>query len=153
MKKSQKPFTFEVKRSRLPSPKATTFQRYVVAPGLHETRKAPDASGLQVVVARDAPPLPSKARILPSLMRERVWIEELILPIPAVSSPSDVPEAGEEREAVVAAFPAAPEVMASAADLPRNEPEPPKQVRHRAKSPDDLPRGERWKRRLPRAVW
>jgi hypothetical protein len=149
MKKSPKPFTFEVKRSRLPSPKASTFQRYVVAPELHQMQKAPDASGRQVMVPLDAAPLPSKARILPSLMRERIWIEELMLPIPAASSPGDVPEAGEEPEAVVAALPAAPEVMASRADLPRNEPGKPKQGRLRAKSPDTLPRGERWKRRLP----
>jgi hypothetical protein len=153
MKKSHKPFTFEVKRSRLPSPKASTFQRYVVAPELHQTRKAPDASGLQVVVARDAAPLPSKARILPSLMDERIWIEEFMPPIPAASSPGDVPEAGEEPEAVVEALPAAPELRASPADLPRNEPGKPKQGRPRAKSPDNLPRGERWKRRLPRMAW
>jgi hypothetical protein len=153
MKKSQKPFTFEVKRSRLPSPRATTFQRYVAAPEHHQMRKVPDASGLQVMVARDAAPLASKARILPSLMSKRVWIEELMPPIPVASSPGDVPEAGEERETVVAALPAAPEVMASPADLLQEKPEQPKQVRHRAKSPDDLPRGERWKRRLPRAAW
>ncbi|WP_147021806.1 hypothetical protein [Microvirga aerophila] len=153
MKKSQKPFTFEVKRSRLLSPKASTFQRYVAATERHQTRKAPDASGLQVVVARTAAPLPSKARILPSLMRERVWIEELMLPVPVASSLSDVPEVVEEPEAVVEALPAAPEVMASRADLPRNEPGKPKQGRPRAKSPDDLPRGERWKRRLPRTAW
>jgi hypothetical protein len=153
MKKSQKPFTFEVRRSRLPSPKATTFQRYVVAPEFHQTRKALDASGLHVVVARDAAPLPSKARILPSLMRDGLRIEELMLPIPVASSLSDVPEAVAEPDAVVAALPAAAEVMASPADLLQEEPEQPKQVRHRAKSPDDLPRGERWKRRLPRAAW
>jgi hypothetical protein len=153
MKKSQKPFTFEVKRSRLPSPKASTLQRYVVAPELHQTRKALDASGLQVVVARDAPPLPAKARILPSLMRDGLRIEELMPPIPVASSLSDVPETGEEPEVAVAALPAAPEVTASPADLPRNEPEQPRQGRHRVKSLDDLPRGERWKRRLPRAAW
>ncbi len=153
MKKSHKPFTFEVKRSRLLSPKASTFQRYVVAPELHQTRKVPDASGLQVAVALTASSLPSKARILPSLMSERIWIEELMPPIPVASSPSDVPEAGEEPEAVVAALPAPPEVMASPADLLQEEPEQPPQGRHRAKSPDDLPRGERWKRRLPRAAW
>jgi hypothetical protein len=153
MKKSQKSFTFEVRRSRLPSPKATTFQRYVAAPEHHQMRKVPDASGLHVVVARDAAPLPSKARILPSLMSKRVWIEEPMSPIPAASSAGDVPETGEEPEAVVAALPATPEVMTSRADLPRDEPERSKPVRHHAKSPDDLPRGERWKRRLPRAAW
>jgi hypothetical protein len=120
---------------------------------LHQMQKAPDASGLQVMVALDAAPLPSKARILPSLMSERIWIEKPMLPVPVASSPGDVPKAGEEPEAAVEALPAAPEVMASPEDLPRDEPGKPKQGRPRAKSPDDLPRGERWKRRLPRAAW
>jgi hypothetical protein len=153
MKKSRKPFTFEVKRSRLPSPKASTFQRYVAAPERDPARRTPDASGLQVAISVEPPPPPSPARILPSLLSERIWIEELMSPIPVASSPGDVPETGEEPEAVVAALPAAPEVMASPADLLQEEPEQPKQVRHRAKSLDDLPRGERWKRRLPRAAW
>jgi hypothetical protein len=105
------------------------------------------------MVALDAAPLPSKARILPSLMSERIWIEKPMLPVPVASSPGDVPEAGEEPEAAAEALPAASEVWASPADLPRDESEQPRQGRPRAKSPDDLPRGERWKRRLPRTAW
>jgi hypothetical protein len=146
MKKSHKPFTFEVKRSRLSSPKASTFQRYVVAPELHQMRKAPDASGLQVVVARDAAPLPSKARILPSLLGERIWSKE-----------PEVPKIVEKPEAAVETGLAASDIIASAGDLlpaePMEEPNRSRLVRHRAKSPDDLPRSERWKRRLPRSAW
>jgi hypothetical protein len=146
MKKSHKPFTFEVKRSRLSSPKASTFQRYVAAPEPEAARRTPDASGLQAVIRVEPSPPPSPVRILPSLLGERIWSKE-----------PEVPKIVEKPEAAVETGLAASDIIASAGDLlpaePMEEPNRSRLVRHRAKSPDDLPRSERWKRRLPRSAW
>jgi hypothetical protein len=149
MKKPQRPFTFEVKRSRLPSAKASTFQRYVV-PDLARTRHKPDASELPVAKVADVPSLATGARILPSLSGERIWTEEPVSPATAAPDLIQV-EAVEEPEVEVS--PAAPETTAPAVDLPTSQREQSKRSRPRAKSLDDLARGERWKRRLPRAAW
>jgi hypothetical protein len=149
MKKSQRPFTFEVKRSRLPSRTPSTFQRYVALDPAGERHK-PDASELPVAKGADVPSLPKGARILPSLSGERIWTEEPVAPVTAAPDLIQV-EAVEEPEVEVS--PAAPETTAPAVDLPKNQREQSRRSRPRAKSPDDLARGERWKRRLPRAAW
>jgi hypothetical protein len=152
MKKPPKPFTFEVKRSRLSSPKASTFQRYLAAP--EAARRTPDASGLQVAIRVEPPPPPSPVRILPSLLSERAWREEP--EVPAVTPDGEDAPDIVDKEAAVETRLAASDIIASAGDLLPAEPEEPNRsrlVRHRAKSPDDLPRSERWKRRLPRSAW
>jgi hypothetical protein len=156
MKKPQKPFTFEVKRSRLSSPKASTFQRYVAAPEPEAARRTPDASGLQAAIRVEPPPPPSPVRILPSLLGERIWSKEPEVPPQATPAVEEGPKIVEEPEAAVETGLAASDIIASAGDLLPAEPEEPDRsrlVRHRAKSPDDLPRSERWKRRLPRSAW
>jgi hypothetical protein len=149
MKKPQRPFTFEVKRSRLPSRKPSTFQRYVV-PDLAGARHMPDASERPVADVADVPSLSTGARILPSLSGERIWTEEPASP--ATTAPNLIKvETVEEPE--VEATPTAPETTEPAGDFPKRQREQSKRSRPRAKSPDDLTRGERWKRRLPRAAW
>jgi hypothetical protein len=87
-------------------------------------------------------------------MSEKIWIDGPDVMSPATPEVEKAPEAVTSRaEEDNEALPAAPEVMTSRADLPRDEPERSKPVRSTAKSPDDLPRGERWKRRLPRMAW
>jgi hypothetical protein len=156
MKKSHRPFTFEVKRSRLSSPKASAFQRYVAAPELDPARRTPDASGLHVAISVQPPPPPSPARILPSLLSERIWSAKPEVPSQTTPAVIDVPKIKEQSEAAIEDRSISSDIVASAGDLLPAEPEEPdrsKPVRRRAKSPDDLPRGERWKRRLPRAAW
>ncbi len=156
MKKSFRSFTFEVKRSRLSSPKASTFQRYVAPPEPEAARRTPDASGLQITIALEVPPPPSPARILPSLLSERISTKEPDVP-QATPCGMGVPEVVEGPEAPVENRPITSELIAPAGDLlpadrdeERNRSKP---VRHRAKSPDNLSRSERWKRRLPKAAW
>jgi hypothetical protein len=156
MKKSQKPFTFEVKRSRLSSPKVSIFQRYVAASEPEPARRTPDASGLQIATHVESPPPPSPVRILPSLLRERTWTADPEVPPQAIFAVEEVAKIVEEPEAAVETGLAASDIIASAGDLLPAEPEETdrsKPVRHRAKSPDDLPRSQRWKRRLPRSAW
>jgi hypothetical protein len=83
MKKSQRPFTFEVKRPRLPSQRASTFQRYVVAPVGADVRNEQDASGDTSIQTSDPIPVRSEGRILSSLLGEKVWVEEPMLPAAA----------------------------------------------------------------------
>jgi hypothetical protein len=94
---------------------------------------------------------------LPSLLSERIWIADPEVPPQATPDVMDAPEVVEVPEAVVETGLAASDNIASARDLlpaePQKETNRSKPVRHRAKSPDDLPRSQRWKRRLPRAVW
>jgi hypothetical protein len=150
MKKSQRPFTFEVKRSRLPSQQASTFQRYVVAPDLAGAGKAPAASHLRVTAFEEATPLTVPTRILPSLSGEKLWREEPVAQVPVASDLLETCEtlAMPEEEA----SPPVAHVMALDVELPSNE-ERSKRVRRSAKAPQDLPRGERWKRRIPQVAW
>ncbi len=152
MTKHQRPFTFEVKRSRLSSPKTSTFQRYVVAPApLVEVRIAPARSGRLVTDPGEAAPSPSAARILPSLLGERIWAEEPIAIIPAEPAPVAPIEVPEEPEAEMS--PPAEDVVEPAPDHPGPELKRSRSIRRRRTALDDLPRGQRWKRRLPRAAW
>jgi hypothetical protein len=151
MKKSQRPFTFEVKRSRLSSRTPLTFQRYVVAPVGTEVQNEQDASGPKSIRASNPAPPRSHGRILPSLLGEKVWVEELTSSAPAPPEPVDVCEVPEEPAIEPTA--AAVEMIEPLADRVDEETSRPKRIRRVAKSPDDLPRGERWKRRLPRAAW
>src|SRR5688500_3583482 len=96
MKKPQRPFTFEVKRSRLASRTPSTFQRYVVAPAGADVQDVQDASGPTSVRARDPIPVRSEGRILPSLLGEKVWVEERVLPAPEPPEPVEACETLEE---------------------------------------------------------
>jgi hypothetical protein len=148
MKKSPRPFTFEVKRSRFASRTPSTFQRYVVAPVGAEVRNAQEAFDPKSVRARDPVPVRSEGRILPSLLGEKVWVEEPVLPAPAP------PEACETLdELAIEPSPTAFGMVELPADRGDEEPSRPKRARRLARSPDDLPRGERWKRRLPQVAW
>ncbi len=151
MKKSPRPFTFEVKRSRLASRTPSTFQRYVVAPAGADVQNVQDASGPTSIRASDSPPLRSGGRILPSLLGEKVWVEEPVLPAPAPPEPVEACERLDKPEIEVSAAPFAR--IEPTADLAAMEPSRPKRVRRLVRSPDDLPRGERWKRRLPQVAW
>lgn len=149
MKKPQKPFTFEVKRSRLPSRKASSFQRYVVPHALGASLKL-DAPEPPVAKVADTPSLRSVARILPSLSSERIWTEEHASPATAAPALIKV-ETVEEPEIEVSA--AGTETTEPAVDLPKRRREQFKRFKPRAKSHEGLARGERWKRRLPRSAW
>jgi hypothetical protein len=151
MKKSPRPFTFEFKRSRLTSRTPPTFQRYVVAPVGADVQNEQKAAGFTSVRASDLPPLRSEGRILPSLLREKVWVEEPVLPAPAPPEPVEACETLDEP--AIEPSPAVFEMVALPANEVDEEPSRPKRARRLARSPDDLPRGERWKRRLPRAAW
>jgi hypothetical protein len=56
VEKSQSPFTFELKRSRLPSGKTSTFQSYVIAPVGSVLQSEQDASAPQA--SKQTIPLP-----------------------------------------------------------------------------------------------
>jgi hypothetical protein len=151
MKKSPRPFTFEFKRSRLTSRTPPTFQRYVVAPVGADVQNEQKAAGFTSVRASDPPPLRSEGRILPSLLREKVWVEEPVLPAPAPPEPVEACETLDEL--AIEPSPTAFGMVELPADRGDEEPSRPKRARRLARSPDDLPRSERWKRRLPRAAW
>jgi hypothetical protein len=82
---------------------------------------------------------------------EKVWVEEPVLPKPTPSEPIEACETLEEP--AIAPSPAVFEMVELLADQTDEEPSRPKRARRLAKTPDDLPRGERWKRRLPRVAW
>ena len=152
MTKHQRPFTFEVKRSRLSSPKTSAFQRYVVAPDpLVEMQTTPSQSWRSVTDPGEAAPCPSTARILPSLSGGKIWAEEPIAIIPAGPTPVELIEEPEEPEAETS--PPTEDVVEPAPDHPGAELKRSRSIRRRRTAPDDLPRGQRWKRRLPRAAW
>ncbi len=146
MKKSSRPFTVEVKRSRLPSANAT-FQRYVVAFELAEARTALQASQPRFATI-EVPRLPSAARILPDLSGEKNWIEEPVSHRRAVPDPIEPCETIEMP--VTEASPPISHMMVSPAALTSDER---KRVKRPAKTAEDLPRGERWKRRIPQVAW
>jgi hypothetical protein len=151
MKKSQRSFTFEVKRSRLTSRTPSTFQRYVVAPVGAGVQNVQDASGFTSIRASDPIPVRSEGRILPSLVGEKVWVEEPVLPTPAPPEPVEGCETLEEP--AIEPSPIESAMVELPTDQVDEEPSRPKRARRLVRSPDDLPRGERWKRRLPRVTW
>jgi hypothetical protein len=147
MKKSPRPFTFEVKRSRLATPKASTFQRYVVALVGAEVRNEQETAGPTSIQTSNPIPVRSVGRILPSLLGEKVWVEQPVRLAPASPEPVEACETLDEPSPIESAM---VERLANQVD---EEPSQPKRARRLARSPDDLPRGERWKRRLPRVAW
>jgi hypothetical protein len=152
MTKHQRPFTFEVKRSRLSSPKTSAFQRYLVAPTpVVEMRTTPSQSWNPVTDPGEAAPSLSTARILPSLLGERIWAEEPLATLTAKPAPVELIEEPEEPEAEMP--PPAEDVVEPAPDHPGPELKRSRSIRRRRSAPDELPRGQRWKRRLPRAAW
>jgi hypothetical protein len=109
------------------------------------------AAGFTSVRASDPPPLRSGGRILPSLLGEKVWGEDPVALAPAPPEPVEACEMLDEP--AIAPSPDVFEMVELLADRADEEPSRPKRARRLARSPDDLPRGERWKRRLPRVAW
>jgi hypothetical protein len=155
MKKSQRPFTFEVKRGRLPSRQASTFQRYVV-PDRAEARKFPEILLTRIEPVADVTPAASEGRVLPDLSRDKVQVEAPIASMPAAPDPIesgkvlDEPEILDEPKSDASID--EPVIVSPAAPL-HEEQRRPKKIRRRGKTLEDLPRGERWKRRIPQAAW
>jgi hypothetical protein len=154
MKKIPKPFAIEVKRSRLPARQQLTFQRYVL-PALAEAEPEPMLLQAPTTMTNpDAPP--SKQRVLPDLSGGKIWVDEPSPPQPAMTEPVTVCGASEEQAVGTFLAPLG-EVISSTADLAAPDPEdlhPALRQRRRLRgTAADLPRGQRWKRRLPRAAW
>ncbi len=154
MKKIPKSFAIEVKRSRLPARQQSTFQRYVL-PALAEAEPEPMLLQAPTTTPNPDPP-PSQRRVLPDLSSGKVWVDEPSPPQPAMTEL--VTACGASEELAVESF-LAPlvEVISSAAGLATADPEDlhpaPKQRKRLRGTAADLPRGQRWKRRLPRAAW
>jgi hypothetical protein len=91
MKKSQRPFTFEIKRSRLPASTSSTFQRYVVPADPSTARKIPAELATNIASASLAGSLPSR-RILPSLSQRMTWLEESVPAAPEAAEAIHVSE-------------------------------------------------------------
>ena len=149
MKRPQRPFTFEVKRSRLPSRPPSAFQRYVVEIERTPVSKPADLAELSTAGANEAPCQPM--RVLPDLSGERVWTEDAVPLPPQRFEPINTTRNQEEPAQVLASAPASQ-------SRPHGEPSslvvrPSGKVRLRAKTVQELPRGQRWKRRLPQAAW
>jgi hypothetical protein len=154
MKKIPKSFAIEVKRSRLPARQQSTFQRYVL-PALAEAEPEPMLLQAPTTIPNPDPP-PSQRRVLPDLSGGKVWVDEPSPPQPAMTEPVAVCGASEEQ-AVEALLAPLAEVISSAAGLAAPDPEDlhpaPKRRKRLRGTAADLPRGQRWKRRLPRAAW
>jgi hypothetical protein len=154
MKKIPKPFTIEVKRSRLPTRQQSTFQRYAV-PALTETKLESMLPQGQTPLQNPAPPPPSQRRVLPDLSAGKVWVEEPVPQQADVTEPVLVCSASEEQ-AVETPPRSQVEVISSNAGVasPSEEPHTPPKPKNRLRgTAADLPRGQRWKRRLPRTAW
>lgn len=155
MKKTPKPFALEVKRSRLPTRRQSTFQRYAL-PALTESKQEPMLSQGQTPLRNPAPPPPSQPRVLPDLSAGKVWIEEPHAGHTVASELVTVCNAPEEQAVVTPAALHAKEISPDV-DLgtfspegPLLSPKPRKRVKGTAA---DLPRGQRWKRRLAQTAW
>lgn len=155
MKKIPKPFTIEVKRSRLPTRQQSPFQRYAL-PALTEAEPGSMLLQVQTPLQNPAPPLPSQPRVLPDLSAGKVWIEEPCVGQAAATEPVTVCNAPEEQAVVTLPAPHA-EMISRDVDLGMSSPEEPHaspKPRNRLRGmAADLPRGQRWKRRLPRSAW
>jgi hypothetical protein len=154
MKKISKLFAIEVKRSRLPTRQQSTFQRYV-RPALAESEPEPMLLQPPTTITNPDPP-PSKRRVLPDLSSGKVWVDEPSSPQPAMTELVTVCGTSEDLAVESLLAPLA-EVISSAAGLATADPADlhpaPKQRKRLKGTAADLPRGQRWKRRLPRAAW
>ncbi|QRM34783.1 hypothetical protein [Microvirga sp. VF16] len=155
MKRSTPHFTFEVKRSRLPSHKTSTFQRFIVEPkptepaaqqNPLESESNPGATSeialserrvLPSIVESFAPEEPSVAG---SKRRRVIKPRRVVEPEPAMASLS--------QEAIAATVVEEDPIARPAAVLPFV-----KRQRAAPKTVADLPRSQKWKRRLPRVAW
>ena len=149
MRKPQKPFTFEVKRSRLPSREPSAFQRYVVEIDRIPINKPPALVELSAARANEASHRPR--RVLPDLSGETKRSVP-VTPLPCQGA--ERIHAHEDHEEPASVLPLA---SASQSRSP-GEPSglvvsPARRVRPRARTVQDLPPGQRWKRRLPKAAW
>jgi hypothetical protein len=155
MKKSTPHFTFEVKRSRLPSQKASTFQRFIIAPKPAEPppkQELLDRGGDSDAAVNVSLP---ERRVLPSVVENFAPEEPVVLrpkkrrvirprrTVEPAAATASMSEEASEPIAVEEALPVRP-----AAILPFV-----KRQRAVPKAVADLPRGQKWKRRLPRVAW
>ncbi|WP_262267298.1 MULTISPECIES: hypothetical protein [Microvirga] len=169
MKKTSPSFTFEVKRSKLSAHKPSTFERFVLEPKqklfpparppANQERSAASKTETSVVERRILESLPIAPAVpeleLPSEQQVEETVQvEVKAQAPsrrrkAVASPvASSVEVEEAHETPLVKVSLAPRTSAVVVPLPIS-----KGKRKAVASVDHLPRGERWKRRLPRAAW
>jgi hypothetical protein len=168
MKKTSPSFTFEVKRSKLSSQQPSKFQRFVLEPKqkLSVPKRHAADQGLSEASKTEAPVV--GRRILESVLITPVAPHTGVAAEPQVDEPVQEMTAPVIRRRRKVAIPSlafsaeaekvqgkpaveeslVPEASAVLVPLPifRGK-------RKAVASAEQLPRGERWKRRLPRAAW
>jgi len=164
MKKTSPSFTFEVKRSKFSSHKPSSFERFVVEPKRKLSSPVARLADRELAQENRKEPPAVERRILESLPR---------LPLePQVAVPAEEPtEAAESAPAPVIrrkrkvapvmaaeerAAPPAEHIVESgrvAAETGIVIPLRLSRSTRKAAAVDQLPRGDRWKRRLPKAAW
>jgi hypothetical protein len=168
MKKTSPSFTFEVKRSKLPSQQPSRFERFVSEPkqklsvpkrhaadqGSSDASK-PEAPVVGRRILESLPVAPAMPRVdAPAEQQVEEPAQEVTAPAikrrrkaaPADVAPSVKAEEAQEMPVIEASL--TPEASAVVVSLPIF-----KAKRKAVPSAEQLPRGERWKRRLPRAAW
>lgn len=149
MKKTLRPFTVEVKRARLPERQRSTFQRLIPTSDLTEAETA--AAVFRPLNKGEQPPLLNQSPTLADRSAERVVAEELAAPATGIQEPIRVSPAVAEPEAVTA--PVIDHVV-QGEPAPRADQQMILTRKRRTKpTAEDLPRGARWKRRLPQTAW
>lgn len=168
MKKTSPSFTFEVKRSKLPSQQPSRFERFVSEPkqklsvpkrhaadqGSSDASK-PEAPVVERRILESLPVAPAVRRVeAPDEQPVEEPAYEVTAPAikrrrkaaPTAVAPSMKVEEAQEMPVTEASL--TPEASAVVVSLPIF-----KAKRKAIPSAEQLPRGERWKRRLPRAAW
>jgi hypothetical protein len=168
MKKTSPSFTFEVKRSKLSSQQPSRFERFVSepkqklsVPKRHTSHQgSADASKTEAPVVERrileslplTPAVPSVA--VPAAPQIEDPAQEVTAPVikrrrkAAAASLAPFIEAKEAQAMLAVEGDVGPATSAVVVPLPIF-----KAKRKAAGSAEQLPRGERWKRRLPRAAW
>ena len=146
--------TFEIKRSRLPASTSSTFQRYVVPADPSTARKIPTGLATNIASASLAGSLPSQ-RILPSLSQRMTWLEESVPAAPEAAEAIHVSERDQSDDSMPNADVDEPSIMETPgpSNAAVNGSGPRRRIRNVGRTAADLPRTERWKRRLPQAAW
>ncbi|WP_262030597.1 hypothetical protein [Microvirga sp. Mcv34] len=169
MKKTSPTFTFEVKRSKLSPQQPSKFQRFVLEPkqklsapvhhtadqGFSDASKA-EAPAVERRILESLPIVPTVLALeVPTEPQVEVPVrEEVAPPVIKRRRKAKVALAGhpvehvETQESLPVQETPAPLASAVVVPLPII-----KAKRKAGASAADLPRGERWKRRLPRAAW
>lgn len=151
MKKTLKPFAVEVRRSRLTSQQAPTITRSAVL-----TTIAPSPTPPGQNAGKDVAPSPSpKRRILPDLSVKAPLAERPASPMTGPEDPA--PAIMPLMKALPGAEPPAPATGDDThsplpGSLACGEQMQSSRAR-RTRLSKDLPRGQRWKRRLPPVAW